>query len=45
MTVATGTAEVVVCYRTFNEWSGSRFGQVQAAAAGAPTSAGLDNCW
>ncbi|MEU6263411.1 lipid-transfer protein [Saccharopolyspora shandongensis] len=45
MAVATGVAEVVVCYRAFNERSGSRFGQVQAAAAAAPTSSGLDNSW
>jgi 17-hydroxy-3-oxo-4-pregnene-20-carboxyl-CoA lyase len=45
MAVATGMAEVVVCYRAFNERSGSRFGRVQAAAASAPTSAGLDNSW
>ncbi|MCI2418094.1 lipid-transfer protein [Saccharopolyspora sp. K220] len=45
MAVATGMAEVVVCYRAFNERSGSRFGQVQSAAASAPTSAGLDNSW
>ncbi|MEV0084328.1 lipid-transfer protein [Saccharopolyspora sp. NPDC050642] len=45
MAVASGVAEVVVCYRAFNERSGSRFGQVQAAAAAAPTSSGLDNSW
>ena len=45
MAVATGVAEVVVCYRAFNERSGHRFGQVQAAAAGAPTSSGVDNSW
>lgn len=45
MAVATGVAEVVVCYRAFNERSGSRFGRVQAAAAAQPTSAGVDNGW
>ncbi len=45
MAVATGTAEVVVCYRAFNERSGNRFGRVQPAAATQPTSAGIDNSW
>jgi acetyl-CoA acetyltransferase len=45
MAVATGVAEVVVCYRAFNERSGSRFGRVQTAAATQPTSAGIDNSW
>ncbi|GAA4843633.1 lipid-transfer protein [Saccharopolyspora rosea] len=45
MAVATGAAEVVVCYRAFNERSGRRFGQVQAGLAGEPTSTGLDNAW
>jgi acetyl-CoA acetyltransferase len=45
MAVATGMAEVVVCYRAFNERSGSRFGRVQAAAAAQPTSSGIDNSW
>ncbi len=45
MAVATGMANVVVCYRAFNERSGNRFGRVQAAAAAAPTSSGLDNAW
>ncbi|MBB4904052.1 lipid-transfer protein [Actinophytocola algeriensis] len=45
MAVATGMASVVVCYRAFNERSGSRFGRVQTAAATAPTSGGLDNSW
>ena len=45
MAVATGVAEVVVCYRAFNERSGSRFGRVQAAAAAQPTSSGVDNGW
>ncbi|QGK70382.1 lipid-transfer protein [Allosaccharopolyspora coralli] len=45
MAVATGMAEVVVCYRAFNERSGHRFGQVATAAASAGTSSGLDNSW
>ncbi len=45
MAVTTGVAEVVVCYRAFNERSGSRFGRVQAAAAAQPTSSGVDNGW
>jgi acetyl-CoA acetyltransferase len=45
MAVMTGVASVVVCYRAFNERSGSRFGRVQAAAAAQPTSAGIDNSW
>jgi acetyl-CoA acetyltransferase len=45
MAVATGAADVVVCYRALNERSGRRFGQVSVAAAAAPTSAGVDNGW
>jgi acetyl-CoA acetyltransferase len=45
MAIETGMASVVVCYRAFNERSGSRFGRVQTAAAAAPTSSGLDNSW
>ena len=45
MAVATGLAEVVVCYRAFNERSGHRFGQVSSALAGAPTSSGIDAGW
>ncbi|HYQ68860.1 lipid-transfer protein [Actinophytocola sp.] len=45
MAVETGMASVVVCYRAFNERSGSRFGRVQTAAAAAPTSSGIDNGW
>lgn len=44
MAVATGAAEVVVCYRAFNERSGVRFGQYQATG-GAPTSSSVDNSW
>jgi acetyl-CoA acetyltransferase len=45
MAVATGVANVVLCYRAFNERSGHRFGQVSLAAATAPTSNGIDNSW
>jgi acetyl-CoA acetyltransferase len=45
MAVATGIAEVVICYRALNERSGHRFGQVSRAAAAAPTSGGVDNSW
>jgi 17-hydroxy-3-oxo-4-pregnene-20-carboxyl-CoA lyase len=41
MAVATGVAEVVVCYRAFNERSGRRFGRVSTEAA----SSGVDNGW
>ncbi len=45
MAVATGVADVVVCYRGFNERSGQRFGQVSAGANAQPNSNGLDNAW
>ena len=45
MAVATGMADVVVCYRGFNERSGQRFGQVQNWAAGQSNTNGLDNAW
>jgi acetyl-CoA acetyltransferase len=45
MAVATGVAQVVVCYRALNERSGHRFGQVSRAAVAAPTSSGVDNGW
>jgi len=45
LAVATGTADVVVCYRALNERSGRRFGQVAAGLAGVPTTAGTDNGW
>ena len=45
MAVATGVADVVVCYRGFNERSGSRFGQFSAAAAQQVKTNGLDNAW
>ena len=37
MAVATGAADVVVCYRALNERSGRRFGQVAVGAVQAPT--------
>jgi acetyl-CoA acetyltransferase len=45
MAVATGVADVVVCYRGFNERSGQRFGHVQTHLSAAPTSTGIDNSW
>ncbi len=45
MAVATGAAQVVVCYRALNERSGRRFGQVAVGAVSAPTSSGIDNGW
>ena len=43
MAVATGQAEVVVCYRAFNERSGRRFGQ--AARSARADSTGLEFSW
>jgi acetyl-CoA acetyltransferase len=45
LAVTSGVASVVVCYRAFNERSGSRFGRVQAAAAAQASSMGIDNSW
>ncbi|MDT4943541.1 MAG: 17-hydroxy-3-oxo-4-pregnene-20-carboxyl-CoA lyase [Pseudonocardiales bacterium] len=45
MAVATGIADVVVCYRAFNERSGHRFGQFSAELAARPTSSGVDASW
>ena len=45
MAVATGVADVVVCYRGFNERSGQRFGQVQSWAATQVNTNGLDNAF
>jgi 17-hydroxy-3-oxo-4-pregnene-20-carboxyl-CoA lyase len=45
MAVATGTADVVVCYRALNERSGRRFGRVATGAVPGSTSFGLDNAW
>lgn len=45
MAVATGVADVVVCFRGFNERSGQRFGQVSSWAAAQVNTNGLDNAW
>ena len=45
MAVASGAANVVVCYRALNERSGRRFGQVSAGAVQGITSASIDNGW
>jgi acetyl-CoA acetyltransferase len=45
MAVATGQAEVVVCYRAFNERSGQRFGQAAPGVTATATSTGLDYSW
>ncbi len=45
MAVATGAADVVVCFRAMNERSGRRFGQVAVGAVQATTSSGIDNGW
>jgi len=45
MAVATGAADVVVCYRAMNERSGRRFGQVSVGATTMATSSGIDNGW
>lgn len=43
MAVVTGTADVVVCYRAFNERSGHRFGRGRAQWA--PTAEGAEYSW
>jgi len=45
MAVATGVAEVVVCYRAFNERSGMRFGQVNSSLVHQVNSSGTDNAF
>jgi 17-hydroxy-3-oxo-4-pregnene-20-carboxyl-CoA lyase len=45
MAVATGVADVVVCYRAFNERSGRRFGQPSPRLGGGPSSLGLEMSW
>ena len=45
LAIAAGVADVVVCYRAFNERSGHRFGQVSSALAASPTSSGIDASW
>src|SRR5215469_2860367 len=45
MAVATGAANVVVCYRALNERSGHRFGQVSVGAVQGATSSAIDSGW
>ena len=45
LAVASGVADVVVCYRGFNERSGDRFGQVSQWAAAQVNTNGLDNAF
>ncbi len=45
MAVATGIADVVVCYRGFNERSGQRFGRTAVWANAQVNTNGLDNAW
>jgi acetyl-CoA acetyltransferase len=45
MAIATGAADVVVCYRAMNERSGRRFGQVSVGATTMASSSGIDNGW
>ncbi len=45
MAIATGAADVVVCYRALNERSGRRFGRVAVGAVGTTTTSGVDNGW
>ncbi len=45
LAVATGAANVVVCYRALNERSGRRFGQVSVGAVQGATSSAIDSGW
>jgi acetyl-CoA acetyltransferase len=45
MAVATGAANVVLCYRALNERSGRRFGQVSVGAVQGATSSAIDSGW
>ncbi len=45
MAVATGVANVVVCYRAFNERSGRRFGQPSPGLGANPSSLGIEMSW
>ncbi len=45
MAVATGAANVVVCYRALNERSGRRFGQVATGAVRGASSSAVDAGW
>jgi acetyl-CoA acetyltransferase len=45
LAIATGVADVVVCYRAFNERSGHRFGQFSTELAQRTSSSGIDASW
>ncbi len=45
MAVATGAANVVICYRALNERSGRRFGQVSVGAVQGASSGAIDSGW
>ncbi|GII79378.1 lipid-transfer protein [Sphaerisporangium rufum] len=45
MAVATGAASTVVCYRAFNERSGSRFGRPSTGLGAEPSSLGAEMSW
>ena len=45
MAIATGAADVVLCYRALNERSGRRFGQVSAGATAGTTTSAVDSGW
>jgi 17-hydroxy-3-oxo-4-pregnene-20-carboxyl-CoA lyase len=45
LAVAAGVAEVVICYRSLNERSGRRFGQVAVGAVQGATSGAIDAGW
>jgi len=45
MAVATGVADVVVCYRAFNERSGARFGAGVQGRAAVPTAENANFAW
>jgi acetyl-CoA acetyltransferase len=45
LAVAAGAAEVVICYRSLNERSGRRFGQVAVGAVQGATTSSIDAGW
>jgi acetyl-CoA acetyltransferase len=45
LAVAAGAADVVICYRSLNERSGRRFGQVAVGAVQGATSGAIDAGW
>jgi acetyl-CoA acetyltransferase len=45
LAVAAGAAEVVICYRSLNERSGRRFGQVAVGAVQGATTGSIDAGW